>query len=109
MSRRRASATALKVSEVVAARAMNALYSHIGICQGTFLATAPLLSLCPVNCRKYSVLQETKKSGSPPSSQQSRLAPILIQLCFIRSGCTLEETHGERSPALVFTFNIPTA
>jgi hypothetical protein len=33
MSRRRGSATALKASEVVAARGMNKLYSYMGICQ----------------------------------------------------------------------------
>src|SRR5215471_9093750 len=37
MSRRRGSATALKPSEVVAARDMGSLYSHIGICQALFL------------------------------------------------------------------------
>src|SRR5579871_1682598 len=33
MSRRRGSATALKASEVVEARGMDSIYSHIGICQ----------------------------------------------------------------------------
>src|SRR5579859_7824384 len=37
MSRRRGSATALKASEVVEARAMISIYSHIGICQVLFL------------------------------------------------------------------------
>src|SRR5262249_1030181 len=37
MSRRRGSATALKASEVVEARAMGLIYSHIGICQAFFL------------------------------------------------------------------------
>ena len=36
MSRRRVSATALKASEVVAARGMFRIYSHIGICQALF-------------------------------------------------------------------------
>jgi hypothetical protein len=37
MSRRRGSATALKASEVVEARGMNPIYSHMGICQALFL------------------------------------------------------------------------
>src|SRR5271154_777637 len=37
MSRRRGSATALKASEVVAARGMSITYTHVGICQGLFI------------------------------------------------------------------------
>ena len=33
MSRRRGSATALKASEVVVARGIGSIYSHMGICQ----------------------------------------------------------------------------
>src|SRR5580693_9090992 len=40
MSRRRGSATALKASEVVEARGMNSIYSHMGICQELFLGQA---------------------------------------------------------------------
>src|SRR5258708_9966631 len=36
MSRRRGSATALKASEVVEARGMGRIYTHIGICQELF-------------------------------------------------------------------------
>src|SRR5438045_6564546 len=36
ISRRRGSATALKASEVVEARGMVQIYTHIGICQGEF-------------------------------------------------------------------------
>src|SRR6266404_324191 len=36
MSRRRGSATALKASEVVEARGMGRIYTHIGICQEEF-------------------------------------------------------------------------
>src|SRR5580692_2528922 len=36
MSRRRGSATALKASEVVEARGMSPIYSHMGICQELF-------------------------------------------------------------------------
>ena len=42
MSRRRGSATALKLSEVVAARDMSELYADIGICQPIESAFTPL-------------------------------------------------------------------
>lgn len=41
MSRRRGSATALKASEVVAARGTVLIYSHIGICQALFFCFLP--------------------------------------------------------------------
>src|SRR6266404_2222003 len=41
IARRRGSATALKASEVVEARGMGPIYTHIGICQENFLWLAP--------------------------------------------------------------------
>src|ERR1700719_1646360 len=69
MARRRGSATALKASEVVAARAMRVtIHSYIGICQELFSAPLPAAVQHPsqeIICRRLAPCIETRSLFPP--------------------------------------------
>src|SRR5208283_1282076 len=87
MSRRRGSATALKASEVVVARAMRQSYSHIGICQAFFSPLTPRAahtaaarfqtpaSALPADSSSFAAAPAQTKAGPPRVSARSRISP----------------------------------
>lgn len=76
MSRRRGSATALKASEVVAARGMLRIYSHIGICQALFFAFfRHLRSVSPV-ARAFRKRQSSLEALEPILGRKSCCASL---------------------------------